>query len=298
MAITCFDFASFLYRISPIFFISVFQQQRAPMPLPNSFRVIGRRPEFKPSSGSPTTSGPVLEAFSPPKNHCHQLALPIGKTKKSYNKTLFLKRERPSIGENIQPEPVIITSRPTRFRGPVNLYSSPSRRACNQKGKKTKQTGPGPRRGSFRPLITIVITRVPYAFQSYSFSPERPTSSNRLFSFLLHRGTVIWITDWLRLRREREKQKKKIIKRLVSEREREREKKESGEILTPPNGCTRQNVKKSKNETQITRDSKKIETLRSCRGIKAVSTRYFRFFFSRLLFLLLPGVGWKDSDRW
>ena len=138
MAITCFDFASFLYRISPIFFISVFQQQRAPMPLPNSFRVIGRRPEFKPSSGSPTTSGPVLEAFSPPKNHCHQLALPIGKTKKSYNKTLFLKRERPSIGENIQPEPVIITSRPTRFRGPVNLYSSPSRRACNQKGKKKK----------------------------------------------------------------------------------------------------------------------------------------------------------------
>lgn len=62
-------------------------------------------------------------------------------------------------------------------------------------------------------------------------------------------------------------------------RERERKKKESGEILTPPNGCTRQNVKKSKNETQITRDSKKIETLRSCRGIKAVSTRYFRFFF-------------------
>ena len=67
---------------------------------------------------------------------------------------------------------------------------------------------------------------------------------------------------------------------LFKEREREREKKkESGEILTPPNGCTRQNVKKSKNETQITRDSKKIETLRSCRGIKAVSTRYFRFFF-------------------
>ena len=152
MAITCFDFASFLYRISPIFFISVFQQQRAPMPLPNSFRVIGRRPEFKPSSGSPTTSGPVLEAFSPPKNHCHQLALPIGKTKKSYNKTLFLKRERPSIGENIQPEPVIITSRPTRFRGPVNLYSSPSRRACNQKGKKNKTNGARTPKGLLSPV--------------------------------------------------------------------------------------------------------------------------------------------------
>ena len=149
---------------------------------------------------------------------------------------------------------------------------------ATRREKKTKQTGPGPQRGSFRPLITIVITRVPYAFQSYSFSPERPTSSNRLFSFLLHRGTVIWITDWLRLRREREKQKKNNNKKTCFW-ERERKKRRAERFWPHPTAVLDKTWRKAKTRRKSPETRRKLRHWGRVGGSKPFLLAIFAFFF-------------------